>query len=1071
MLMIVSATCSETPTSRSAPVRKGTVLAFLALVLVVLVGFLALAIDIGMLAIARSQAQNAADVAALTAARSLNGDPTTSYNQSLATTNAQAVVSYNTILHQPMTGSQVALTYGTYDYNQSSQTFAAKYPGTANMPYTAVTATVTAQNIPTVFGKVLGTAFLPAVSATAQAAHRPRDIALVMDLSGSMRFGTCNRFDFGVSNPAYGNNPDPLIPTFGAYSSSSAAMQGPSTVSTSATDSYAIPPSNVTVGNSSYSLTYINSFYQNAAYAPTLVRAFDSYSSGDSGNTWQAPSAGGTSPQLPSSSYASAPGGDAPLYKNGSTTTYAQTVKDITGSTTRNQWWELDGYGGCTNGTFNNADTGSSTYPSSGAGTFYGYTQGPGYYGETFFIWPPDPRRPLSSAGATTTVGGTTTGGADALQINGFLQEFGYTSSDFNNSSVSTTLSSSLTSTATSLTVASISGFPTTTPFRIVVGSEIMIVTARGGTGSRTWTVTRHADTTSAASASNGAAVGLSTGPPLCGIYSVTTTSGSQVWPWAQDGGSTLGTYLTTNVYLPGGTRKLLTTDAVYQRIMRLYNWNYVVDTVGTTPCDWRLRFFGTDDNTKLFNSSNGEMNLPGGSTYTINYNEILRWIAAAPNPFPSQLRAGRIKYYGSIPTAITGTWPSYGSTDQRFWAEFIDYVLGFRQTSAGVYQDISNMAGYGTDFSWGTVSRSAPPTNPTQYMSYSDNPARPRLRFWFGPLMMVDYLNNYNMDDNVANYFYMQPGDSYEAPLYTGKQGFLAAIDTMKNNHPNDWATVVQYSWPRTSATDSTHRFNCVSCPLGTNYAYAKSALLFPFSTINADGTCNNTEVTPYDSDPATGSVPSANFVDTPRADGDTCFAMGLMLSYNQFVVTTTSDATLRSFVTASPITFPTGMAGGMGRKGAQKVILFETDGLPNCSATASLVSGGSYNYYKIRYDMNKPYSSEYPSINALDVNDPTVLSQVYSLVDQLKSDYSTSRNPFRLYAFGFGPVFSGPQASSALTTLQTMQYHAGTQNDTTTALPSNQVITGTDAQMSSRMIDAFTSVLQSGVQVALIK
>ena len=77
---------------------------------------------------------------------------------------------------------------------------------------------------------------------------------------------------------------------------------------------------------------------------------------------------------------------------------------------------------------------------------------------------------------------------------------------------------------------------------------------------------------------------------------------------------------------------------------------------------------------------------------------------------------------------------------------------------------------------------------------------------------------------------------------------------------------------------------------------------------------------------------IPSANFVDTPRADGDTCFAMALMLCYNQFAVTPSTDTTLRTYVTSSPITFPTGMAGGMGRKGAQKVIIFETDGLPNC-------------------------------------------------------------------------------------------------------------------------------------------
>ena len=60
----------------------------------------------------------------------------------------------------------------------------------------------------------------------------------------------------------------------------------------------------------------------------------------------------------------------------------------------------------------------------------------------------------------------------------------------------------------------------------------------------------------------------------------------------------------------------------------------------------------------------------------------------------------------------------------------------------------------------------------------------------------------------------------------------------------------------------------------------------------------------------------------------------MALMLSYNQFAVTASSDTTLRTFVSSSPITFPTAMAGGMGRKGSQKVVIFETDGLANCQA-----------------------------------------------------------------------------------------------------------------------------------------
>src|SRR5208337_1796000 len=570
------------------------------------------------------------------------------------------------------------------------------------------------------------------------------------------------------------------------------------------------------------------------------------------------------------------------------------------------------------------------------------------------------------------------------------------------------------------------------------------------------------------------------TGPPLSGIYNVTSTTGSHTWPWPNDGGSSLSSYLTSKVYIPGGSRKLTTSDTQYQQIMRLYSWNYVIDNLGTTPCDWRMRFFGTSNNTKLFNSS-GLLNVPGGSTYTINYNEILRWIAQSANPFPSQLRAGRVKYYGSITTAITASWPSYGSTDQRFWVEFIDHVLGFRQTSAGVYQDISGMAGYGSDFTWGTIGINAPPTVNTppssnnKYMRYTDNPQRPNLRYWFSPITMVDYMQNYNMDSNVNNYFYMQPGDSYEAPLYTAKEAYVATISTVQNNHPNDWVTVVPYSWPHSSASDPNGRFNSVSCPMGTNYNYATSALVCPFSTLNANGTSNLTEVTPYDPDPVTGMIPSANFMDTPRADGDTCFAMALMLCYNQLAVTPSSDTTLRTFVTSSPITFPTGLAGGLGRKGSQKVIIFETDGLPNCGATASLVSVGTgtnkYSYYQIRYDMNRPNSSEYPSVTASTINNSSVLSQIYSLIQQLASDYSTTRNPFRLYALGYGPVFQGPNASGALSTLQAMQYYAGTQGSPSTPLAANQIITGTDAQMSANMVNAFTSILESGVQIALIK
>src|SRR5207245_8767040 len=203
---------------------------------------------------------------------------------------------------------------------------------------------------------------------------------------------------------------------------------------------------------------------------------------------------------------------------------------------------------------------------------FKGYTQGPGYYGKTFFIWPPDPRVPLKSTGATWTLAGGVVGGTNSAQIKQFLTDFGYTAADFGNTSVNTTLSAKITNIQTTITVNTTTGFPTTifAQFKVVVGTEIMLVTAVGGVANKTWTVLRAQDGTVAAAANSGATVGLATGLPLYGIYSVTKTAGSQIWPWPNDGGTTLSSYLTANVYKPASSTKLSTTDDAYQNTLRL---------------------------------------------------------------------------------------------------------------------------------------------------------------------------------------------------------------------------------------------------------------------------------------------------------------------------------------------------------------------------------------------------------------------------------------------------------------------------------------------------------------------
>src|ERR1700722_7607108 len=94
----------------SRPDRRGSILTLFALMLVGLVGFVALAIDVGMIAIADTQCQNAADNAAVAGARTLSGSATG--NTSAATSGAQAAAIANPILSTALTSSQIAVQHG-----------------------------------------------------------------------------------------------------------------------------------------------------------------------------------------------------------------------------------------------------------------------------------------------------------------------------------------------------------------------------------------------------------------------------------------------------------------------------------------------------------------------------------------------------------------------------------------------------------------------------------------------------------------------------------------------------------------------------------------------------------------------------------------------------------------------------------------------------------------------------------------------------------------------------------------------------------------------------------------------
>jgi hypothetical protein len=155
-------------------------------------------------------------------ARTLNGISANNNNYSSATPNALQVATANTVLSKAVQTSKVTIQVGRYVYVGANQRFEGQFPGPATENWSMVKATVGADvggNL--AFSRVFG--FNGGnIQATATAAHRPRDVAIILDYSGSMRFGSLVRND-PFAGSATSNNPDSLIPTFGHYSATATA--------------------------------------------------------------------------------------------------------------------------------------------------------------------------------------------------------------------------------------------------------------------------------------------------------------------------------------------------------------------------------------------------------------------------------------------------------------------------------------------------------------------------------------------------------------------------------------------------------------------------------------------------------------------------------------------------------------------------------------------------------------------------------------------------------------------------------------------------------------------------------
>jgi Flp pilus assembly protein TadG len=195
--------------------RRGSILPLLGVSLVALFGFVALAIDIGRLSVAKVQCQSAADAAAIAGARTIDGTGASSLSS--ATANAQSAALAHKILSQSIQAAEVTITHGTYHYDDATQKFVPLFTVTAPDCYNLTQVVIRHAVTPTfcgIFGRSLAT-----VSTTATAAHRPRDVAIVLDYSGSMN----NESDLWNNEGYLGsanngpNNKDPVFPQWGPY--------------------------------------------------------------------------------------------------------------------------------------------------------------------------------------------------------------------------------------------------------------------------------------------------------------------------------------------------------------------------------------------------------------------------------------------------------------------------------------------------------------------------------------------------------------------------------------------------------------------------------------------------------------------------------------------------------------------------------------------------------------------------------------------------------------------------------------------------------------------------------------
>jgi Flp pilus assembly protein TadG len=178
--------------------RRAATLVLSAMLLVLVVGIVAFAIDVGYIVLVRTQLQAAADSAALAAASRMSAEPAE------AVALAQEFAARHVAGGQPIELGSEQVEFGIWD--SSTRSFVALPSGAGN----AVRVTARRQRAPLFFGRIFGRGDFD-TSASAVAMANPREIAFVVDLSGSMNDDTEPHWATGAINSQFASEGYPTI--------------------------------------------------------------------------------------------------------------------------------------------------------------------------------------------------------------------------------------------------------------------------------------------------------------------------------------------------------------------------------------------------------------------------------------------------------------------------------------------------------------------------------------------------------------------------------------------------------------------------------------------------------------------------------------------------------------------------------------------------------------------------------------------------------------------------------------------------------------------------------------------